>query len=160
MYDTSIYADGRRVIDAPWEWVNRARDVPATEAVAQEEGRGDVIQEEEAEKVYEEVLTKSQRKTRKRSRQQERKVQKEEDRKQQDMEKMKGRREKRESDFFIDGHPTEMAYFTAQAIATIEAYFHHDPDNPPTVKGFIRSMWDRQEAKIAVGVCGIDRRVG
>jgi hypothetical protein len=33
-----------------------------------------------------------------------------------------------------------MAYFTAQAIATIEAYFHHDPDNPSIVKGFIAEI--------------------
>jgi hypothetical protein len=37
-----------------------------------------------------------------------------------------------------------MAYLIAQAMANISAYFHPDPNNPPTVKGFIAETmpWD------------------
>jgi hypothetical protein len=58
----------------------------------------------------------------------------------QDAKAMRIRREKREKDFFAKGTPTEMAYFVAQALCQITAYFHPDPDNSPTVKGFIAEI--------------------
>jgi hypothetical protein len=33
-----------------------------------------------------------------------------------------------------------MAYLIAQAIAHISSYYHPDPDNPPTVKGFVAEI--------------------
>ena len=54
------------------------------------------------------------------------------------------RREQRHRDFWVDGvvggEPTQMAYLVAQALAHVTAHFHPDPDNPPTVKGFIAEI--------------------
>ena len=53
-------------------------------------------------------------------------------------------RSQRDRDFWVDGvvsgRPTQLAYLVAQAIANMTAYFHPDPDNPPTVKGFIAEI--------------------
>ena len=54
------------------------------------------------------------------------------------------RRPKRDRDFWVNGlvvgTPTEMAYPVTQAITHLTAYFHPDPDNPPTVKGFVADI--------------------
>jgi hypothetical protein len=46
----------------------------------------------------------------------------------------------RRADMWIDGQPTEMAYLIAQAIVNISSYYRPDPDNPPTVKGFLAEI--------------------
>ena len=55
-------------------------------------------------------------------------------------EKKRIRRAKRDEDMFSEGKPTEMAYMVAQAIAHLSAYYHRDPDNPPTVKGLVAEI--------------------
>ena len=46
--------------------------------------------------------------------------------------------------FWVDGEvggkPTHLAYSAAQALANITAYIHPDPDNPPTMKGFLADI--------------------
>jgi len=58
--------------------------------------------------------------------------------------KEKLRRAKRDKDMWVDGQvggqPTEMAYLVAQVLAHLPAFFHPDPDNPPTVKGFVAEI--------------------
>jgi hypothetical protein len=49
-------------------------------------------------------------------------------------------RAQRRADMWVEGKPTEMAYLIAQAIAHISSYYHPDPDNPPTVKGFVAEI--------------------
>jgi len=75
-----------------------------------------------------------------------REAQAEEDRKKQE------RRTKRDSDYWVDGHvggaPTEMAYLVAQVLAHLTAYFHPDPDNPPTVRGFVAEIETTDEIPI------------
>jgi hypothetical protein len=50
------------------------------------------------------------------------------------------RKQERDADMFIEGQPTEMAYLIAQALAHLAAIFHPDPDNPPTVRGFLAEI--------------------
>ena len=58
------------------------------------------------------------------------------------------RRVKRDEDMWVGSQPTEMAYMIAQSIANISAYFHPDPDNPPTVKGFIAEIETTDEVPV------------
>ena len=55
--------------------------------------------------------------------------------------KVEEQRAARDRHFWVDGvvggKPTQLAYLVAQAIANITAYIHPDPDNPPTVKGYL-----------------------
>ena len=58
--------------------------------------------------------------------------------------KVEEQREARDRHFWVDGvvdrEPTQLAYLVAQALANITAYFHSDPDNPPTVNGFLAEI--------------------
>jgi hypothetical protein len=49
---------------------------------------------------------------------------------------------------WVDGTPTEMAYRIAQAMANISAYIHPDPNNPPTVKGFVAEIETTDEVVV------------
>ena len=58
--------------------------------------------------------------------------------------KVKEQRAARDRHFWVDGvvggEPTQLAYLVAQAPANITTYFHPDPDNPPTMKGFLAEI--------------------
>ena len=43
-------------------------------------------------------------------------------------------------DGVVGGKPTQQAYLVAQALANIKAYFYPNPDNPPTVNGFLAEI--------------------
>jgi hypothetical protein len=66
--------------------------------------------------------------------------------------KEKARREKRDADMWVDGivggKPTQMAFLIAQVLAHLTAYFHPDPDNPPTVKGFVAEIETTDEIPV------------
>ena len=236
MYDTSVYADGRAVTVKPWEWTMQPKHLPATEAVAQEEGRvgeddaeveeaegvdsesdsesdndeitaeptennsmrvkrrkrlanakkkkagkekvqatlakieqaleggnrvmnANILHEDEEDvvvtpymrvqdyfkdckRIDRERITKSKREVKVKAKDRTPEEVQADDllREAKDAEDMRVRREKRVKDFFVNGVATEMAYFVAQAICCITSYFHPDPDNPPTVKGFIAEI--------------------
>jgi hypothetical protein len=53
------------------------------------------------------------------------------------------------SQMWVEGTPTEMAYLIAQAIANIATCFHPDPDNPPSVIGFVAEIETTDEVPVA-----------